>query len=237
MLRELDAAEKRRVALRGSRAPDLPVDIAIEVAYDHLDREMRPFFEALAIFPAPFELDAAAAIWDVDADVASTTLSRLVNLALIDPLPGADHFEMHHRIRQFAQELFLSQPERSVQLVARYVAHTLREAAQASARWASGEAKPHATDRDRYLLWEHLPTAWRRLNGEDPGWPRPTTMDQWIADFPRHGQALLEATLPRPAYRAWLSQSLAAAERLNDAATITWLRETYGEVNAPPSAY
>lgn len=231
MLQALDAAEQRIVALRGDRTPDILVDMAMEVAYDHLPQENRPRFASLAIFPAPFAVAAAAAIWDLEAQEAAAHLNGLATLSLIHRAPGSDHFEMHPRIRQFAQALLLSQPTRSAQLVARYIAHTLREAAQASARWAANPETARAADAT--LLWEHLPTAWRRLTGEDPGWPRPTTMDPWIADFPRHGRALLEATLPKRVHRAWLSQSLAAAEKLHDTTTVAWLRETYGAVNVP----
>lgn len=237
LLRALDTVERRMVALRGSPTPDTPVDIALETAYDHLDRELRPFFEALAIFPAPFTADAAAAIWGIAEDEAQARLEGLVRLALIDQWAGSAHFEMHQRVRRFAQELFLSQPERSVQLVARYVVHYLREVAQVSSRLSARALSAKDAVFDPYLLWEHLPAAWRRLNGEDPGWPRPTTTDQWIGDFPQHAHPLLKAVLSRGEYRAWLAKALGAAETLDDRHGIAWLLGAMGQVKAELGDY
>ncbi len=194
LLAHLDIAQRRIVALRGAYTPNIPVSNALEVAYELLKDELKPYFEALAVFPAPFTSRAAAAIWGVPLDAARGVLRELTAAALLDHGAGSVTYEIHPLARLYAQELLLGQVNRTQRLVSRYVDHYLREAVRASALRPSpsGQQLPA---QDGYVVWEHFPKAWRRLRGEDPGWPQAAEVEGWVQDFAPHNNALLSVVL------------------------------------------
>jgi tetratricopeptide (TPR) repeat protein len=212
LLHNLELAQQRVVALHGSQTTDTPIDVAIEISYDLLSFELKQYFEALAIFPAPFTKSAAAAVWKISTAEAGDLLARLSRLALVDHHATSAWYEVHQRVRCFAEELLLGQPERSEELVSRYVGYYLRAAIQAGATLSARSARSKNQKLDPYAIWEHVPIAWYRLTGEDPGWPKPPGMDRWIRDFPLQSRPLLNVLLPRTEYRDWLALALSAAE-------------------------
>ena len=109
----------------------------------------------------------------------------------------------------------MGQSERAQEIVSRYVGHYLREAIQVSTHLTP--SSPTGLDAlGLPTLWDHVPTAWRRANGEDPGWPRPEGMVRWICDFPAYGKPLLATILSRSEHRAWLEQAIEAAVAMDD---------------------
>jgi hypothetical protein len=194
LLLHLDAAERRILALQGARTPDTPVNIALEAAYELLDDELKPYFEALAIFPAPFTSRAASAVWEIPRDTARSILRQLVAAALLEHDAGSVTYEIHPLARRYAQELLLGQTDRTRHLVSRYIDHYLHEAAQTSAL-ASSSSGPGSLTSDDHVIWEHFPTAWRRLRGQDPGWPQIPESEGWAQDFTPHNDALLSTVL------------------------------------------
>lgn len=211
LMQGLDIAQRRIEALRGSRTLDMAVNVAMETAYELLDYEIKPYFEALAVFPAPFTAHAAATVWDVTLQQAEQILDQLTALALIDHQVETSHYEIHHLVRLYAQELLLGQPDRAKDLVARYVELMMRDVIQA---WAPSDSASAVAD--TYLIWEHIPTAWRRATGKDPGWPPAPNMERWVCNFPIHGQPALAEILTQEELRDWLTCALAAAESLQD---------------------
>jgi len=212
LLHDLELAQQRVVALRGSQTTDTPIDMALEVSYDFLDFDLRQYFEALAIFPAPFTQSAAAAIWQVTSPEAKDILKRLCYLALVDHHETSALYEVHQQVRVFAQELLLGQAERSEELVSHYVEHYLRAAIEAGSTLSIQPSRSKNQKLDPYAIWEHVRIAWYRLTGEDPSWPKPPGMDRWIRDFPLQSRPLLKVLLPRTEYRDWLALALSEAE-------------------------
>jgi len=212
LLHDLELAQQRVVALRGSQTTDTPIDAALEISYDFLDFGLKQIFEALAIFPAPFTESAAAAVWRISITEARDLLARLSHLALVDHHTASALYEVHQRVRSFAEELLLGQPERSEELVSHYVEHYLRTAIQAGSTLSIRPSRNKNQKLDAYAIWEHIPIAWCRLTGEDPGWPKPSGMDRWVRDFPLQSRPLLDMLLSRTEYRDWLTLALSAAE-------------------------
>jgi len=212
LVRALESAYRRIVALRGSPSPNTPIDVAIETSYEALPPDLRQHFEALAIFPAPFGESAAAAVWKIPAAEARESLGVLAGMALVDRLADSGLYEVHQRVRTFTQEFLLGQSQRSEELVARYVGHYLRGAIQVSAALSVPSPRGLPRNMSPYPFWDHIPIAWHRLNGEAPGWPKPPGMDRWIREFPLHGRTLLNVLLSRAEYRDWLSRSLSTTE-------------------------
>jgi tetratricopeptide (TPR) repeat protein len=221
LIRSLDRAQRRVVALRGAETPNTAIDVALETAYESLDDDLKPYFVALALFPAPFTVKAAAAIWDISQEEARRILTRLVQLALVDHQMGETHFEVHLLVRLYAQELLLGQPDRTQKLVFRYAGYYLQEAIQVSDQFKEPESSVSEPMISLYSLWEHLPIAWRRINGEDSGWPKPSDTDRWVSDFPLRVMPILQAILSKQELRAWLLRSLDAAERLGNRRTMS----------------
>jgi tetratricopeptide (TPR) repeat protein len=216
LLDSLELAQKRIQALRGPGTSHCAVLIAIETAYELLNPELKPYFEGLGVFPAPFTNQAAATVWNTSSQRAEEVLAQLSALALVAPYPQAPYYEMHHLVRLYAEELLLSQPDRAQGVVARYVEHFMREVIQASAGRYPAEPVYEAPPLDVYTLWEHLPMAWKRAVGRAPGWPRPQTMARWVADFPLQSKSLLKHTLSAEEHGSWLTSALEAAEALED---------------------
>jgi tetratricopeptide (TPR) repeat protein len=233
LMRNLEQAEKRLVALRGSHTPDIAVDAAIEIAYELLADKLKPYYVALAVFSAPFTLAAAAAVWQRPAETALELLDRLVRVSLVDHQPGTAMYQIHHAIRRHAQELLLGQPERSRTLVSNYAGHYLKEALRMNARLRPNtKPAPEASTPLAFrMLWQHLPAAWRRVTGADPGWPAPASADRWISDFPLRVMPFLKTMLPREDLCDWLESALRASRRIDDLRTMSILLGALGKAN------
>lgn len=232
LLDALDDAEKRFCALRGFHVSNLPVHTAIEVAYELLDAELKPYFESLGVFPAPFTANAAAAVWNTSHERAGRILAQLAALALLDTYPPSPYYEPHRLIQFHARELLLSQPERARDLVSRYVECIMLEVIQASGKSNGTESGYAASDISPYILWEHLPAAWTRAVGGDPAWIQPYAMQRWVCDFPMHSKPLLLYSLSQDEYKTWLEQALEAAEALHDLKFTLRYSSELGQLNA-----
>jgi tetratricopeptide (TPR) repeat protein len=218
VLDDLEVAQKRITALRGPGFANRTTLIATEVAYELLDPELKPYFEGLGVFPAPFTAHAAATVWNVSPKRAEEILEQLAVLALLDHPPQSAYYELHHLLQLYAQELLLSQPDRAREQVSRYVEHYMREVIRVSNSGLSAAPgnTSETTALDIYTLWEHLPVAWNRATGCDPSWPKPQMMERWVCDFPLQSKALLMQTLSHEENRAWLTTAFEAAETLQD---------------------
>ncbi|MCX7840913.1 MAG: DUF4062 domain-containing protein, partial [Anaerolineae bacterium] len=80
----------RAQRLKVLKSPDDPegnVEATLESSYQLLSADWQTRWRALAVFPASFDVSAAASVWNVDADTAFDTLSELVRLSLLDYRP------------------------------------------------------------------------------------------------------------------------------------------------------
>ena len=168
LLNNLDLAQKRIAALRGPGFSNSAVYSAMEVAYEHLDPALKPYFEGLGVFSAPFTARAAASVWNVSPERAHQILTQLVELALLDHRAPLPYYELHHLVQLHAQELLVSQPERARELVSRYVEHFMREVIQVSIESSRAMLAHDPPRLDPYTVWKHLPEAWARANGALP---------------------------------------------------------------------
>lgn len=116
-----------------------PVDAAFQISYELLTEELRRRWTLLAVFPASFDLRAAAAVWDEDEasvsasrstntdapeegsrgrlvpealDFVRDTLQALVNVNLVEWNETNGRFRLHDLVRHFCDEK-LSKDERT----------------------------------------------------------------------------------------------------------------------------
>ncbi|MDX1995681.1 MAG: AAA family ATPase [bacterium] len=79
------------------------VDITLDVSRDLLSKRLRDLFDDLAVFGTrPFDAQAAAAVWECDADTAETNLTKLVTLSLVQAEDG--RCRLHTIVARFALE-------------------------------------------------------------------------------------------------------------------------------------
>lgn len=108
----------RAQRLKVLKAPDDPegnVEATLEASYALLTPDLQTRWRALAVFPASFDVFAAASVWDVDEDKAFDTLSELVRLSLLDYTlslpPVGGRYSLHDLLRDLA-DARLSDAER-----------------------------------------------------------------------------------------------------------------------------
>jgi len=178
VLRELAQAKQVAAALLDPNFPVTAVDIALELAYRHLDDEDLKALEALAVMPAPFSGALAAAVWNLPEEKAISRLHHLVQAGLIEHYPESALYELHSAVQHFAETLLLGQGDFAREVTTRYVIYVLREAVRDIAILDARQRISEPVD--RYLLWDHLPVAWHRALGNAPGWPTLSGLERWI---------------------------------------------------------
>lgn len=121
------------IPLRDHRNAVGPVDAALTLSYDRLDERFQRPWARLAVFSIPFDLDAAAAVWEMGPDTAADTLDRLVRSGLVDEREGGERFLLHRRARALAHRKLveLEDPRPVHRLAAAYL-----EARPADSEWS-----------------------------------------------------------------------------------------------------
>jgi len=222
LLTRYNTIKRRLTALRNFDA-NLAVTIALELAYEAMPAEQRPFFEALAVFPAPFTRLAAMAVWGVDAETADTLLVAFVRSNLVMYVPEAELYALHDMVSFYAQELMLGQPDRTRLVMARYAYYVLAEAARAGDLYnARGSYREEGIWRFS-AIWPHLWAAWLRMTGADSSWPHPGNVDRWLCDVVLRVFPMFSRVLPMTEQMVILERVLESAQRLDRQAEATTL--------------
>ena len=99
--------------LREGREKLMPVDAAFQVSYDLLADDLRPRWVLLAVFPASFNLAAAAAVWEEREDLGREAMQALVNASLVEFDETNGRFHLHDLVRQFCDGK-LTRAERTI---------------------------------------------------------------------------------------------------------------------------
>jgi hypothetical protein len=81
-----------------------PVDAAFQVSYELLTEELKKFWPLLAVFPASFDLRAAAAVWEEEEDSTRDAMQMLVNASLVEYNKANGRFHLHDLVRQFCND-------------------------------------------------------------------------------------------------------------------------------------
>ncbi len=100
--RYIEKLKERRIELLKEYGDEeLDVEATFALTYDRLDPETQRRWRFLAVFPAPFDLNAAAYVWKVDPDQAENSLGDLVKESLVEY--GEGRFRLHDLLRDFAR--------------------------------------------------------------------------------------------------------------------------------------
>jgi predicted ATPase/DNA-binding CsgD family transcriptional regulator len=202
---------------RGVAVRQSSLEAAVEWSYRLLDPEERRVFRYLAVFPAPFTLDAAIAVAEQDApDLVLRLVRRSLLTAPRAGIDGSSRYQMLETVRAFALARLTEEGEGG-------------DAQTRMARWMLAEAERIALTFDTpddgpAGRWgdaeqDNLREAWKVLQAEDERMALrlAVAMGPWVflRGHYREGRAMLEhglAALPgdEPAIRAaaglWLGR-------------------------------
>jgi tetratricopeptide (TPR) repeat protein len=89
------------------------IDASLSLSYELLSEVLRERWRWLAVFPDTLSGDAAAAVWEVEADRAQDTLGELIAASLVEWNETSGRYRLHDLARLFADEK-LSAEERMV---------------------------------------------------------------------------------------------------------------------------
>jgi tetratricopeptide (TPR) repeat protein len=103
----LDSERDRLSHLRAPDDPDLDVEAAIALSVAQLDEETRRAWALLALFPAPFDAPAAAALWGtgtdegqpLDPEPTQARLQVLRNRSLLSYAQDTNRYHQHDLLR------------------------------------------------------------------------------------------------------------------------------------------
>jgi len=176
---------------------------------EHKDTWLR--WHALAVFPAPFDVSAAAAVWDVDIDEASSTLVACRRRSLLRASGSNGLFRLHDLYREYA----LGNPHVRSDVWATWrmshAQHYLKQGAQAVDLYGKGGTSEEEAIRLYGRLRPHLDTAWRwSVDRDDEDALR------YVSEYPLR-LALLFDLFVKPADQlSYWEAALGAAQRVGN---------------------
>ncbi len=144
-----------------------PVDASLEVSLALLGEEPRRLWCRLAVFPATFDREAAAAVWERETDRANAAMGELLTASLVEWEAG--RYRLHDLARLFARGRLGGEETAVAEL--RHAAHYLEVLRRANALYKEGGA---------VLL--------RGLRLFDAEWPNIQAGQAWAAAHSQHDE-------------------------------------------------
>jgi tetratricopeptide (TPR) repeat protein len=224
--------------LQGSKTRLGLVEGSLGLSEDLLGNTLRPLFRQAGVFPAPFEREAAAAVWGLEAQAADDALGELLGRSLLDYDAPSDRYDLHDLARLFAADRLAKDEALAMTAVARHADYYLGAARACSEEYSAGRERRLPAARRFREIRPHLEAAWGRM---DAGWGEqalhPAGAERWLADLPNACLNLLP-TLRPPSWGSVvvLERAVRAARELGDhtgeADTLyhlAWAYESLGE--------
>jgi tetratricopeptide (TPR) repeat protein len=187
------------------------VEASFSLSYDLLSGDLQKRWRELAVFPASFDGEGAAAVWEVEADPADEKLGELVKGSLVEGEDG--RYRLHDLARVFADSQ-LDEAERAGSR-RRHAKHYLQVLDRADALYKQGGAALLEGLRRFDLEWENFQAgqAWAAERAEAD-----EEAAKLCSEYPDGGAYFLPLRLPSRERIVWLESALAAARRLGNRA-------------------
>ncbi|HEX8266419.1 MAG TPA: tetratricopeptide repeat protein [Pyrinomonadaceae bacterium] len=116
---------KERLRLADPTRKNLTVEAAFDLSYEMLDADLQLRWRQLAVFPADFAADGAAAIWETDD--ATDTLNDLDGYSLLEVNEETGRFTLHDLARDYTTEKLTEEDFATLRLLhVRHYAEFLR---------------------------------------------------------------------------------------------------------------
>ena len=187
------------------------IEAPLGLSYDLLSAELQQRWRTLAVFPAPFDAAAAAAVWAMELDAAQDALGELVKYSLLSWSDTTARYSLHDLTRLFADSR-MSTDERDTGQT-RHAIHYADVLAAADKLYRQGG---EAIMRGLALFdaeWTNIQAgqAWAARHAGDDD------TNAWLCvRYPDYGaNVLLLRQHPRERIN-WLESALAAARKVND---------------------
>lgn len=214
-------------------APGEPnVAAVLRTSIDRLARDDPALAEKwrwLAVFPAPFDRAAVAAVWGVEEEEQG--IHALLLHSLVSFSRDKQMYSLHDLLRELAATEALPDEVRY-----RHAQHYLAVGANANSQYMRGGKDILAGLRAFDAAWPHLKAAWMWLKERADG-PRAR---RWLSDFPGYVAYPLSLRLTPRAYIIILETALVAAcalgERLRESAYLGTLGICYADLGEPRRA-
>jgi tetratricopeptide (TPR) repeat protein len=107
-----------------------------QVSYDLLEQSLRRCWSLLGIFPAGFDLPAAASIWERKMEASRDIMEALLNASLVETDEAKRRFRVHDLVRQFCNGK-LGDAERDAAMM-RYARHYAKVGDEADELYLKG---------------------------------------------------------------------------------------------------
>ncbi|HYO63996.1 MAG TPA: tetratricopeptide repeat protein [Pyrinomonadaceae bacterium] len=189
------------------------VEISLTLSYDLLTPNLQKLWRTLAVFPATFDKQAAAAVWQLDADAAHDALGHLLKYSLLDWDEEIARYRLHDLARLFADDR-LGESDR-------YTAQKLHAGHYLAVCWAADALYKQGHEAFMQALalfdseWPNIQTgqAWSTAHAREDN-----EAASLCSQYPSIGVYLLYLR-QRPCERiSWLESALTAARQLKDRA-------------------
>jgi tetratricopeptide (TPR) repeat protein len=194
-----------------------------------LPADLRPRWYALAVFPADFDLAAAAAVWDMKPDDAQDALDALHRYSVLEWNAQTRRFHLHDLLRLFARERLPATQRQTTE--SRHSAHfeaILSIAKELYKKDADGIAAGLALfDLERHNILAGQTWAATHSQGDDRA-------ARLASAYPNAGVYVLDLRLHPQTRITWLQMALAAArvrkDRAAEGAHVGNLGKAYGDL-------
>ena len=95
---------KRLSALKGEEQDErFDLENVLGESYEQLTQDEQKYWRMLAVFPASFKRNAAAAVWELNDDAARDLLSNFNRMSLLDYDEKAERYSLHDLLDEFAR--------------------------------------------------------------------------------------------------------------------------------------
>lgn len=212
-----------------------PIEAALSLSYELLVPGLRTLWRTLAVFPDSFEINAAAAVWQIHPQHAANALQRLLAYGLIERDCATGRFRLHDILRSLGEARLLD-TERVV-TAQRHAAHFQSLLHEADALYEQGGAFLQQGLDLVDLEWHNLQAGqvWAAGHLDDD-----RTACELCNSFPNAGRYVLDLRQhPRERIR-WSEAGLAAARVLKRrkaaAKHLITLGDSYADLSEVPQA-
>jgi tetratricopeptide (TPR) repeat protein len=203
--------ERYLARLKNAQARLDLVDASLNLSYDLLGSELQRRWRTLGVFPATFNLAAAAAVWDIVQDTAEEALGELLRYSMVEWDKTADRYGLHDLVRTYA-DARLGDEER-FQGKRRLAKHYERVLHAADELYRQGQDHVQSVLTLFDLEQENV-EAGQRWAAEH--YERDLKAAQLCASYPVVGWHYLDFRLSREAQIGWLEPAVEAARRIKD---------------------
>jgi hypothetical protein len=88
-----------------------PLEASLKTSYDLLSKRYRRYWRLLSVFPGTFDINAAAAVWDLDAEESASHMEELVRNSVVEWSAIEQRYRLHDLSRQFARTQLVKSSE------------------------------------------------------------------------------------------------------------------------------